>query len=234
MSGVKNKMLRDFAVQPVVAPVRAQVLANLREAILTGRLQPGERLVETTLCEVLQVSRTSIREALRQLEAEKLITITPFKGPTVTRMTLKDAEQIYEVRGLLESHAVGLFTVNASPQELKSLEEALQRFEASVNANDALARIQSTDDFYSTILNSWGNEVVREILNGLQGRINYLRYQSMSSPHRATHSLKEMTAIFQAAKERNPTAAAAAAKFHVEQARDAAKKMLEGNNEAED
>ncbi len=87
-------------VTPIAAPVRAQVVANLRSAILSGRFAPGERLIEALLCEMLQVSRTSLREALRQLEAERLITIKPFKGPAVAIMTVDDAKQIYEARAL--------------------------------------------------------------------------------------------------------------------------------------
>ncbi|HEY9279034.1 MAG TPA: GntR family transcriptional regulator [Eoetvoesiella sp.] len=222
-----NPAAQPFKVLAVAAPVRAQVVANLRMAILTGRFQPGERLVEATLCDLLQVSRASLREALRQLEAEKLITITPFKGPTVTAMTMASAEQIYEMRALLEAHAAKRFATAASAEDIATMREALTRFEKAVHDNDAMARIEATDDFYMPMLNSWGNEVVIETLKNLQGRINFLRYKSMSSPERSAVSLKEMGAILDAIENRSPSMAAAAAKFHVERARDAAKKMLE-------
>ncbi|HWD15746.1 MAG TPA: GntR family transcriptional regulator, partial [Casimicrobiaceae bacterium] len=92
-------------VGPIAAPVRSQTVGNLRNAILTGRFAPGARLVEAELCRLLGVSRPSVREALRQLEAERLVVITPFKGPAVARIEWPEAEQIYEVRALLEGQA---------------------------------------------------------------------------------------------------------------------------------
>ena len=90
----------SLRVGPIAAPVRSQTVGNLRDAILAGRFAPGERLVEAELCRLLGVSRPSIREALRQLEAERLVVITPFKGPAVARIEWPEAEQIYEVRVL--------------------------------------------------------------------------------------------------------------------------------------
>jgi DNA-binding GntR family transcriptional regulator len=82
--------------------LRRQVENALREAIMSGRFHPGQRLIERELCENLGVSRTSIREALRQLEAEKLICIVPHKGPTVASISLKEAEELYALRSVLE------------------------------------------------------------------------------------------------------------------------------------
>jgi DNA-binding GntR family transcriptional regulator len=213
-------------VTPVVAPVRAQVVAKLREAILSGYFAPGERLIETSLCEQMQVSRTSLREALRQLEAERLVTITPFRGPTVTEMTAEDAEQIYEIRALLEGHAAELFAARAKASDIAGMEAALARFEAAVTADDGAARIEHTDAFYEVLLQGCGNRIVVEVLEGLHARVNFLRYRSMSSPERANESLREMRDMLEAFKAKAPAEAAQAARNHVRRARDVALKVL--------
>lgn len=217
---------RLLNVTPVVAPVRTQVVARLREAILSGHFSPGERLVETTLCDQLQVSRTSLREALRQLEAERLVTITPFRGPAVAQMTAEDADQIYEIRALLEGHAAELFAARAKPQDFAEMELALRRFEAAVKSGDSKGRIQHTDAFYEVLLEGCGNRIVVEVLGGLHDRVNFLRYRSMSSPERSAESLREMRDMLAAFKARAPAEAAQAARGHVRRARDVALKVL--------
>lgn len=223
LAGTPTPLLQ---VTHVAAPVRAQIVSTLREAILTGRLGPGERLVETSLCELLQVSRTSLREALRQLEAERLVTITPFKGPAVAVMTAADAEQIYEIRGLLEGHAAELFAARATAQDLAEMQVALTRFEAAVKAGDGLARITHTDAFYEVLLQGCRNHIVVEVLEGLHARVNFLRFRSMSSPERARESLQEMQDMLVAFKSKVPAEASQAARHHVRRARDTALKVL--------
>ncbi|QAY96040.1 GntR family transcriptional regulator [Methylovirgula ligni] len=214
-------------VTPIAAPVRAQVVANLRSAILSGRFAPGERLIEALLCEMLQVSRTSLREALRQLEAERLITIKPFKGPAVAIMTVDDAKQIYEARALLEGHAAKLFADRATQHDVENMQQALEKFEAADKAGNALERIACTDEFYDVILRGCGNRMIMELLEGLHARVNFLRYRSMSSPSRANESAKEMRAMLTAIKAKSPAEAAQAARSHIRHARAAALKILE-------
>lgn len=223
----RNSKLTGLAIQPVVAPVREQIVATLRNAIITGQLQPGERLIESSMASMLNVSRTSIREAVRQLEAEKLVSTIPFKGPSVATMTLEEAEHIYEVRSLLESQAAAICAQRATQQDVTRIGKALKRFEDAVKQRDAKARIEATDEFYAGILASWNNSVVIEVLAGLQSRINYLRFKSMSLPERAHNSLQELTAIYEAIASRSPEAAATAAKVHINNAYTNAKAMLE-------
>lgn len=96
---------------------RDQALERLRDAIITGHFTPGERLIERDLCEKMGVSRTSIREVLRRLEAEQLIQVEPRRGPVVARVTRKQAAEIYEVRALLEAALVRRFAQQASDGE---------------------------------------------------------------------------------------------------------------------
>ncbi len=214
-------------VEPVQAPVRSQAAQSLREAIFTGRLAPGAKLVETTLCELLDVSRPSLREAMRQLEAEKLVTIIPFRGPFVARMTVDSARQLYEVRAILEAQAAAMAAASATADEVREMTQALAEFGQAVRSRDAFARLHHTDRFYHAVFRAAGNGVLVEVLDGLQARINYLRYRSMSSPDRAESSLKEMNDILKAIRDRSGERAAKAARRHVERARDTAITMME-------
>lgn len=103
------------------APLRNKIMNSLRRAIETGALEPGTRLVEKDLCEKLNVSRTSLREALRQLQAEGILTDLNNRGLTVVTVTRADAENIYRIRGVLEPLIVEQFIENAPDNEIKAL-----------------------------------------------------------------------------------------------------------------
>ncbi len=102
----------DLKVSP--RTVLVQTVDKLRDAILNGHFQPGDRLVEQDLCQEMGVSRGSLREALRRLEAEKLITMAPNRGPSVSVIGWAEAEQIYYVRALLEGEAAAEFAARAT------------------------------------------------------------------------------------------------------------------------
>ena len=95
----------DLKITPMT--IQAQTANKLRDAIVDGLFAPGEKLSEADLCRQMGVSRTSLREALRQLEAERLVTIIPNRGPSVTQITWDEAAAIYETRELLESRVAG-------------------------------------------------------------------------------------------------------------------------------
>src|SRR5574341_1720413 len=102
-------------------PARELVARKLRAAILSGRFQPGQRLRERELVTRMGVSRTPIREALRKLELEGLITTVPYKGPTVTMPTLEGAQALYETRAALEGQATALFAGRADADAIERL-----------------------------------------------------------------------------------------------------------------
>ena len=109
----------------VAAPLREQVIAALRQAILDFDLKPGQRLVERELIEQLAVSRTTIREAIRELSAEGLVTVVPQKGAIVAAPSLEDAVDLYEVRASLESLVVQRFVERASDDQVERLPAAV-------------------------------------------------------------------------------------------------------------
>src|ERR1700710_663202 len=126
-----NSLAESWTAEPmgrIAAPLREQVIAALRQAILDFQLQPGQRLVERELIEQLGVSRTTIREALRELTSEGLVTVVPPKGAGGATPTLDDAIDLYEVRAALESLVVQRFVERASDAQVDRLEAAVERF----------------------------------------------------------------------------------------------------------
>src|SRR3954462_12762351 len=109
------------------APLRKQVLEDLREAIISGRLAPGVRLIERELIGMLEVSRTVVREALRQLQSEGLIAEDAKKGMVVRSLGIAEARDLYAIRALLEGLAARLFVEQAGDVQVKRLGEALER-----------------------------------------------------------------------------------------------------------
>jgi DNA-binding GntR family transcriptional regulator len=215
----------DLKVAPQT--VQLQTVTKLRDAILHGFFRPGEKLVEGELCRAMGVSRSSIREALRRLEAEKLITIVPNKGPSVTEITWAQAEDIYHTRALLEGEAAALAAKRATPADVAAMGEALQAFDQAVAEDDAAGRLTATARFYEAILQSCGNSLIGELLQGLLARINFLRARSMSQSGRSTFSASEMRRMLNAIEQRDEREARAAAVEHVEAACAAARAVFE-------
>lgn len=198
------------------APVRTQVLDNLRQAIVERQLVPGQRLIERELVELTGVSRTSIREALRELAAEGLVTAIPNKGTVVARVSAEEARQLYEVRSALEGLAGRLFVRNATQAQRNALVKALQRIERLAAKGSPL--INAKDSFYEVLFEGGGNEALRAVTAGLHARVSVLRALSLSVPGRSAQSLQEMRDIVDAVLAGDADAAARACSRHVEEA----------------
>jgi len=206
--------------------LRQQVVDMLRSAILEFRFKPGDRLIERELCELMGVSRTSVREALRHLESEGLVRNEVNKGPSVATVTPEEALQIYEVREALEGVAGRLFAERATDLQVAALQAALRRLEAAFGTRDTRTIVAEATRFYEVFLEGCGNNHIRDLIRSLHARVVYLRATSMSQPGRAPGSLGEMTSIVDAIVRRDPAAAEAACKEHVRRASAAALDVL--------
>lgn len=199
-------------------PLRKEAEDELRRMILSGRFAPGERMKERELVELLGISRTSMREALRRIEAEGLITLEPNRGPAVTRVTYEQAEEIYEVRGSLEAQACAGFALRASSADVARLRQAHEALRVASAAGDVEGVLAGSDDFYGAILRGGGNSVLRDMLRQLQNRVVFLRRTSLSEAGRMPETFIELTAIFEALVARDEQGAAKASIHHVRQA----------------
>ena len=211
------EIAESLRVERAPAPIRSRVLDNLRQAILERKLAPGQRLIERELVELTGVSRTSIREALRELAAEGLVTTIPNKGTVVTEVTAEEARQLYQVRSALEALAGRLFVENATPAQRRALTSALRAVERA-ETKGAPAMLAAKDKFYDVLFEGGGNDALRSIAGTLHARVNLLRSMSLSMPGRSTESLAELAEIVAAVAANDADAAAKACSHHVEAA----------------
>lgn len=209
------------------ATLRLLVEEKLRMAIAAGHFRPGQRLVERELCALLGVGRTSVREAIRQLEAEGLLVSVPHRGPEVRRITLDEARQLYAFRALLEGHAGEQFARSGTEEERARLGAAIDAFAEAAASGDQARLIATKAQFYDVLTSGGRNVFVSESLRNLHTRITLLRATSMNQPGRLADSLAELRAIEAAIRARAVEAAGAACRFHVEQAARVALAVLE-------
>ncbi len=212
--------------------VQQETVRMMREAIISGHFKPGEKLVEAKLCSQLGVSRTSVREALRVLAAEKLVTIVPNKGPSVAEVSWQEAESIYHLRALLEGEVAALAASRIEAADLQRMRDALDAFAIAVEDQDWVARLSATGDFYEVIIQRCGNAVMGDVLHGLLTRINFLRAKTMASPGRAKHSVRELRRIYEAIEKGDARGARAAAVAHVQAAEAEARDVYRSINQA--
>ncbi len=194
------------------APLRRQVVDALRQEILDDALHPGERLLENALCERYCVSRTVVREALRQLESEQLITMLPGRGPIVTVLTEDDIRALYDVRRVLEGLAAELFAERADDAETRRMLDHLDEMESTYLRGTVLSRSAAKDTFYAILVEGAHNQVLATSLAGVHTRIGIFRHYAYIDDARVAASMDEVRHIaHEAAANRDPIAARAAA-----------------------
>jgi DNA-binding GntR family transcriptional regulator len=218
----------DMPVMSRPETLRGHVESFLREAIMEGRFAPGERLIERELCELLQVSRPPLREALRRLEAEKLVHIVPHRGPVVASLEAGEAKELYALRALLEGFAAHEFARLASDAQIKALGQAVKNLHAQSTKSDRRALLVAKSKIYDVLLGGSGNSLINEVLTGLLSRINLLRATSFSRPERLAESLAEIDQLYELIKARDAEGAQRMATLHIKNAETAALEMLEG------
>lgn len=209
-------MTQATAIKRQAAPLRHQVAKHIREDILNGVLQPGQRLVESTLCENLGVSRTVIREALRQLESEYLITVLPNIGPTVTVLTELEIKNIYIVRAALEGLAGELFARNATDEQCRDFIGVRDRLDKEYRHGNIETRENIKAEFYQCLLSGAQNDVLTANLKSFHARIAVFRRYAFVDPKRIEPSISELEAIINAcARDRDAEAARQACEHHI-------------------
>lgn len=174
-----------------------QVFEHLETDILSGKYQKGENLTESKLSLELGVSRTPIREALRRLEQEHLIEESP-KGMVVVGISDKDLADIFEIRAALEGRAAALAAQNYTDEQINIVREALEFQEFYLGKQDP-DRIKSMDSrFHETIYKMSGSTIFYDVLMPLHKKILKYRKASVSDSSRATASVTEHRAIYEA------------------------------------
>jgi DNA-binding GntR family transcriptional regulator len=190
-----------------------RVVAELRQAILSGQLKPGERLVEGRLADEMGVSRNPVREAIRALASEGLIEVTARRGAAVATMTEQEARETIEVRALLEGHNARLAARRQDKQIIKRIEAVLNKGTAAVAAKRFEQLVDLNQQFHSELAAAGQNTVLGDLLLRLRERTAMLF--SPMNPARQARSWDEHAATLRAIIEGDERAAAALASEHV-------------------
>lgn len=224
-------MIDEMHIGASAASLRREIEIRLRTAIVEGRFKPGDRLIEREMCELLGVSRASLREALRQLEAEELVTIVPHRGPVVSELTVEEARQLYDVRAMLEGLAARRFAEIASDEDIAALRQALKAFADVVRGKSSVPLLTAKAGVYEALLERCGNRIAGRILTQLNNRVGLLRSTSMSQKGRLKNTLAEVIRIVDAIERRDPDGAWQATVDHIARAAEVAIKVLSEQQE---
>lgn len=172
-------------------PLRDVVFNTLREAILKGELQPGERLMELQLAARLGVSRTPIREAIRMLEQEGLAVTIPRKGAEVAKMTEKDMQDVLQVREALDELAATIACEQMTEEQLSDLVRAMHEFEESTKTGDIKKIAESDVKFHDIIYHATGNLKLVSMLSNLREQMYRYRVEYLKDKKNYPKLLKE-------------------------------------------
>jgi DNA-binding GntR family transcriptional regulator len=208
---VGGGMGRLAALQEPQVSLRSRIIDALRRAIETGVLEPGARLIERELCEQLKVSRTSLREALGELQAEGILTYSPTRRLSVSVISPADAENAYRIRGTLEALVVEQFIEKASEDDVAALNQEGERLKAAYRSGDVDRMLVAKRAFYDRICTGAQNAIAFDIINRLVLRTSGLRRHSLMRSERQQQSIKEIDLLLDAIARRDSEAARRAA-----------------------
>jgi DNA-binding GntR family transcriptional regulator len=184
-------------------PIREIVLERLRKVIIEGSLEPGDRLVETTVAENMGVSRTPVREAFRQLEIEGLAENIPRKGTVVKGISKKDILEIYEIREMLEGLGARLACLNISSLQIESLKDKISKMEQLVDTNDSTGYWDLHGEFHDIILYASGNRRLIDQMKQINEYLTNLRKLTLVMDKRRRGAMEEHKKLIRAFEEKD-------------------------------
>jgi len=205
-------------VDRVLAPLREQVTATLRHAILDFTLKPGQRLIERELIEQLGVSRTTVREALRELVAEGLVSVIDSRGAIVAVPSVEDAVDLYEIRAVLEALLARQFVERADDQLVSELFRAVDGIATETLSGEMKRALAAKEAFYEVVYQGAHNPILQQVLTSLKARVQALRALSLSEPGRSAKVVEELRAFAEAVGRRDAADASALFAQHVRNA----------------
>lgn len=183
--------------------LRSQVFQTIRENILKGKYKENSELREATLGKELGVSRTPVREALRQLELEGLVKIVPNKGAYVTGISNKDVHDIYVIRSLLEGLCVRWATENMSDKQIDDLDEIIVLSEFHMNKGNLEELNELDGQFHQVLYEASNSRILEHVLSDFHKYVQMARKNSVQTEDRAKKSIEEHKEIIAAIRERN-------------------------------
>ena len=200
--------------------LRRKVFDEIEKNILNGVYPEGEQLIEGKLSVELNVSRTPVREALRQLELEGLVKLIPNKGAVVVGISKKDIEDIYEIRIVLEGMAGRLAARNITDEQIKKLEQIIELQEFYVSKDEYVEAWKLDSQFHQLVFRASGNRMLSHTLSDFHHYIQRARQLSFEAKGRSAHVVEEHRRILDAIRNRDEKAAEKLTSEHIKKAKE--------------
>lgn len=209
-------MKHDFKLEiNEYLPLRDVVFQTLRKAILTGELKPGERLMEIHLANQLGVSRTPVREAIRNLEQEGLVITIPRRGAEVAQITASDMQDMLEVRCALDVLCAELACLRITDEQISSLKVCAKDFEEACRGKDLTHIAECDVAFHDIILSATGNKKLITLVHNLSEPIYRYRFEYIKDSGDCSELIKEHHAICEAIESKDTSRAVEATRLHI-------------------
>lgn len=208
-------------------PLRDVVFNTLRQEILTGKLKPGERLMEIHLANKLGVSRTPIREAIRKLELEGLVIMIPRRGAEVAQISWKSLKDVLEVRSALDALAIELACERMGQEELESLYKACESFEEATKTKDTRKIAEADVALHDIIVMSTGNKRLIQLVNNLSEQMYRYRFEYIKDESQHDMLVQEHKEMYRCIQCKDKKAAANVVKKHIDNQEEAIIRQLQ-------
>jgi len=185
--------------------LRETIYERIRDDITFGKLFPGQRLTEAVLADTLKASRSPVREALRQLETEGLITFERNKGIEVSRLSTKQVDEIFDIRMVLEGYAAYLTVERGlTEQDWQYLDKLNKSLQQDADKNDEQAWFEHNAGFHNFFRCHSGNRNLEQLISMLERRVYRYKYMSVSFPDQLKYYLEQHNNIIKACKKKDP------------------------------
>ena len=201
-------------------PLREMVYEELKMQILTGAIVPGTRMMEVELAKEIGVSRTPIREAIRKLEKEGLVTIEPRRGAYASQISTEDMVEILEVRQNMEGLAAFFAASRMTPEQMNELKTVSESYNAAVKSGNMEDMIKHDTRFHRIIVESCNNKILVQMIEQLQELVLRFRYIYYDNFRRAENMPEEHQTILEAIENGDADAARQAADIHIDRLKD--------------
>ena len=204
-----------------------EIADNLREMIMSGELSEGDKIKENELCDLMGISKTPLREALRVLSAEGLIRLIPNRGSYVTTPTFEEIKEMFDVMSVLEGVCARTAVEKMSDRDLSKLEKLHQKLEKNFRRKDQKEYIHQNNLYHAFVQELAGNKTLNQIVNGLRQKILLYRFQSLNLPGRFEQSIQEHRDLIEAFRKKDSKKAETLMRRHLKTQCDALEKLAE-------
>lgn len=213
MKAIKKKTLHE------------EIANNLRELIMSGELQEGDKIKEDELCSLMGISKTPLREALRVLSAEGLIKLVPNRGSFVSTPTFEEIREMFDVMSVLEGVCARAAAEKMDEKDMATLEKLHNRLEENYRRKAQREYIRINNQYHTFVQELAGNRTLNQIVNGLRQKILLYRYQSLNLPERFAQSIQEHRDLLEAFRKKDPKKAETLMRQHLKKQCDALEKL---------